>query len=300
MTTAGRVDFPTYMKEIHGDWLSNYSVPASGDQVTNSITTALTAAYGNSPYSSLVALDPSTELGNMDTAIAAFNTLVDALAYDTDWEGAVDTAKTKLDAAVFDDTYITADIAAFGNELDDQIDNIVLPRFQRGLQDVNAVMSSAFVVGEAIIEGMRDRDVAKYGSSLRIKFNFQRNDAIIKGVERLLANKFSRIEMEKTVAHYTMEANRMRISAEKEQKDTDNLIDIEDAKWNLEIWQYGANLLAAIGGGTAIPGSSDSGSPSRWQSALSGALAGASIGNTFGGGWGALVGGALGGLAGLL
>jgi hypothetical protein len=300
MATAGRVDFPTYMKEVHQDWLSNYAVPASGDQVTNSMTNALVAAYGNSPYSALAALDPSTELTAMDTAVAAFNTLVDALVFDTDWEDAIDTAQVKLDAAVFDDTYITADIAAFGDELDDQIDNIVLPRFQRGLQDVNAVMSSAFVVGEGIIEGMRDRDVAKYGTDLRVKFNFQRNDAIIKSVERLLANMFTRIEMEKTVAHYTMEANRMRIAAEKEQKDVDNLIAIEDDKWNLEIWQYGANLLAAIGGGTAIPGTSGSSSPSKFQSALSGVLAGAAIGNSIGGGWGAAVGGALGGLGGLL
>ena len=230
MTVAGKVDFPDHMKTIHQEWLNHTGT----DNLTDSIVDTMNVALGTNPLTSMTGLDPSTELTAMDTAVAAFNTLVDALVFNTDWEGAVDTVKTKADAAVFDDTYIDADIAAFGNELDDQIDNIVLPRFQRGLQDVNAVMSSAFVIGEAIIEGMRDRDVAKYGTDLRVKLNFQRNDFILKRIERVLNDKFTRIEMEKSVAHYTIEANRMRLVAEKEQKDTDNSITIDKAKWDLE------------------------------------------------------------------
>ena len=109
-------------------------------------------------------------------------------------------------------------------------------------------------------------------------------------------DSITQAELEKTVAHYTIEANRLRIVAEKEQKDTDNSIAIEDGKWNLEIWQYGANLLAAIGGGTVVPKGSDG--PSRNQSVLGGALAGAAIGGQVGGGWGALAGGAIGAIAG--
>lgn len=291
---AGIVDFPSYMKDIHNDWLDQ----TGSDTIESSIVDAMNAALGASPFSAMTAYDPTTPMDNMDAAVEAFNTLVDALVYDTDWEDAVDTVVTKADDAVFDDTYVDADIAAFGDALDDQINNIVLPRFQGGLRDVNAVMSSAFVVGESIIEGMRNRDVTKYGTDLRVKLNFQRNDFVLKGVERVLQDMFTRIEMEKGVAHYTIEANRMRSASLKEKKDTENSIDINDGKWDLEIFQYGANLLAAISGAPVYTGGG-SDSPSKTSSAIGGALAGASIGSSIGGGWGALIGGALGGIGGL-
>jgi hypothetical protein len=259
---------------------------------------AMNAALGGSPYGSMTAHDPSTELTAMDTAVSAFNTRVDAIDPDGDWEDAVDAAVAKVDGAVVDDTSLDNNIAAFGNALDDQIENIVLPRFHGGMRDVNAVMSSAFVVGEAIIEGMRDRDVAKYGTDLRVKNYFQRNDFILKGTESILRDSMAQVELEKGVAHYTIEANRLRIVSEKEKKDTENSIDINDGRWDLETFQYGANLLASIGGGTMIPNAQDS--PSKTQSAIGGALSGAAIGGALGGGWGAVIGGVLGGVGGLL
>lgn len=296
MATAGRVDFPTHMKNVHQDWLGTNGSGVLVDTIEDSIVDKMNDALGASPYSGMTAHDPATELTAMDTAVAAFNTQVDALDWDGDWEDAVDAAVAKIDAEVFDDTYLNADITAFGDNLDDQIENIVLPRFHGGMRDVNAVMSSAFVIGEAIIEGMRDRDVAKYGTELRIKNNFQRNDFVFKGTEAMLRDMMTRVEMEKSVAHYTIEANRLRIVAEKEKKDTENSASINNGRWDLETFQYGANLLASIGGGTVIPKGSDS--PSKAQSAIGGALAGAAIGGQIGGGWGAVIGGMLGGLSG--
>jgi hypothetical protein len=286
------------MKTIHQDWLNNTGADTMG--AAQSMVDLMVVAIGGSPFGAMTAYDPATPLAAMDTAVAALNTLVDALDEEVDWEAKIDAAVAKADAAVYDDAYIDADIAAFGNELDDQIDNIVLPRFQGGLRDVNAVMSSAFVVGEALIEGMRDRDVAKYGTGLREKLHMQRNDFVLKGAEAMLRDMFGRIDLEKIVTHYTMESNRMEIVAGKEKKDTENTISINDGRWDLETYQYGANLLAAIGGGTLIPTGSSSGAdnPSTGQSALGGALAGAAIGSSMGGGWSTIVGGALGGLVG--
>jgi hypothetical protein len=282
MATAGRVDFPTHMKNVHQDWLGTDGSGVLVDTVEDSVVDIMNVALGGSPYATMVALDPSAELTAMDTAVAAFNSRVDALDWDGDWEAAVDAAVIKADAAVFDDTYIDNDITAFGNNLDDQIENIVLPRFHGGMRDVNAVMSSAFVIGESIIEGMRDRDVAKYGTDLRVKVNFQRNDFIAKGVESMLRDLVAQIDMEKSVAHYTIEANRLRIVAEKEEKDTNNDTAVANAKWDLEVWQYGANLLAAIGGGTVTP--SGSKGPSKAQSAIGGVLSGAAMGYAASGG----------------
>ncbi len=123
---------------------------------------------------------------------------------------------------------------------------------------------------------------------------------MLKGAEAMLRDLFGHIELEKTLMHYTMEANRLEIVATKEQDDTDNMIAVKDGRWDLETYQYGANLLAAIGGGTLLPSGSSSGgdNPSTGTSALGGALAGAAIGSSVGGGWSTIIGGALGGIAG--
>ena len=296
-SSAGRIDFPDHMKTIHQDWLDQTGT----DSIESSMVDAMNAALGGSPYTSMTAYDPDTPLGAMDTAVAAYNTRVDALDPDGDWETAVSAAAVKADAAVFDDTYVLADIDAFRTKLDEQITNTVLPRFQAGLRDVNAVMSSAFVIGESIIEAMATSDITKYGTDLRIKLNLQRNDFIVKGVESILRGQAAVVESEKNVAHYTIEANRMRIAALKEKKDLENTIAVKDGRWDLETFQYGANLLASIGGGTVVPNAIDG--PSNLQSAIGGALSGAAVGSAIGGGngWitggGALLGGLLGGLS---
>lgn len=296
-SSSGRIDFPDHMKVVHQDWLDQTGT----DTIESSMVDSMNDALGGSPYTSMTAYDPSTPLTAMDTAVGAFNTRVDALDPDGDWETMVDSVVAKADAAVFDDTYVNADIAAFRAELEDQLTNTVLPRFQAGLRDVNAVMSSAFVIGESIIEGMLTNDVTKYGTDLRLKLNIQRNDFIVKGVESVLRNLYAIAELEKNVAHYTIESQRMRVAALKEKKDTENSILVKNGRWDLETYQYGANLLAAIGGGTVVPSSADG--PSSLQSAIGGALSGAAVGAAVGqgNGWitggGALLGGLLGGLS---
>ena len=291
MGNSGRIDFPTHMKTIHQSWLDQ----TGSDSIESSMVDAMNAALGSSPYASMTAYDPATPVGNMATAIGAFNTLIDALDHDDDWAGIVDTVVAKADAAVFDDTLINADIVAFGAQQDDRIENEVLPRFQAGMLNVNAVMSSAFVIGEAIIEGMNDRDVAKYASEARVKNNIQRNDFITKSVDLILRNMFGRIELEGKVAQLTVEKERMTIVAGKEKKDTENNITLGNSKWDLEIFHFGANLLSSIGGGTFIPNIQ---SPSTGASVLGGALSGAAIGSQIGGSTGAAVGAGIGGLIG--
>jgi len=119
----------------------------------------------------------------------------------------------------------------------------VLPRFQAGMRDINAVTSSAFAIGRAIIEDGQTRQVAKYSADLHYKaFS---DDAL-----RLIALK---LESQKSLTHYAGEINRMKIVAKKEQTDVQLEIDESDATWDLELFAHGGNLLAGIGGGVFKP-----------------------------------------------
>ena len=295
---SGQVDYPDYMKTVHNDWLNNTGV----DTITSSITDIMTAALGNSPFTGAAAYDPTTPLADAWTAVCAYNTVVDALDHSSDWQSVIVNAASIIDTNIIDSTYITTDVDAYRDVLDDQLTATVLPDFESGMQDINAVMSSCFVLGKAIIEGMGARDVAKYQSELRFKLHLQRNSMVEKATDTMLQNLLHRVEFEKAVATLSVEAKRIHIVAKKEQNDQDLKIDEADAQWDLEVFQYGANLLAAIGGGTATPSAGQK-QLSTTQSAIGGALAGAAMGasiGSYGGPWGALAGAVVGAGASLL
>ena len=144
---SGQVDYPDYMKTIHNDWLDNTGV----DSITSSVTDIMNAALGNSPFTGVDAYDPSTPLSDAWDAVCAFNTVVDALDHDSDWQSVIVNVADIIDNNIITDTYITTDVAAYADVLDDQIESEILPRFRAGMRDINAVMSSAFVIGQAVI-----------------------------------------------------------------------------------------------------------------------------------------------------
>jgi hypothetical protein len=108
-----------------------------------------------------------------------------------DWAAVYAQAVTTIDAVA--DADIVADVAAFSNQLDDEITTKVLPRFRRGMQDINAVVSSAFVIGEAVIEGFRDRDVAKHSSAIRLNLSSQQSQQNLEASKQMLSLMKQRI-----------------------------------------------------------------------------------------------------------
>lgn len=70
------------------------------------------------------------------------------------------------------------------------------------------------------------------------------------------------------------EVNRIRISAQKENVDETTYLAVQNGLWDLEVYRYGANVMAAISGAPA-----GTAAPSRAQSALAGAAMGAAVGS---------------------
>jgi hypothetical protein len=281
--SSGEVDYPEYMKKFHENMLGDGN---AGSDITNVIDNLL----GNSPYSGEAAFDPTTALDATDTAICAFDTVVDALGHETDWQSAIINAASVIDSNILDTTYFDDDIDGYAQLLDDEIESKIIPKFEAGMRDANAVMTSAFVIGRALIWDGRDRELGKYATEVRSKMHLYRNDMIIKSVERILTSLMYRVDFEKAVATLTSDANRIRIVAEKEEMDQNLAIAEGDARWDVELFTHAGNLLASIGGGTV---SSQKGQKNSLQSALSGGLSGAAMGAQFGAG-GAIAGGIIG------
>jgi hypothetical protein len=284
--------------------------------------------------------DIDAAVGNLESEL--FN--LDLLA---SWQVAINTVRTIIDATIVTDVFINADIQSFSDLLDDNINITVLPQFRASMRTVNAVHSSAFVIGESIIYGMHNRDVAKYASGLRLDMHKQRNQMIMQSVElvlRLMMDKYQlltklidamveagkiraalcttrmdvmriNVLLDSTgleIAQFNLAVRQAQAGIQTNKADlrrlgiiasTDyykNLISVAEgaAKWPFEVYQYGANLMAAVQGGVVH---NPDRQPSTFSSAMGGALGGAAIGgqitNT---GYGAGIGAIIGGLGGLL
>jgi hypothetical protein len=207
----------------------------------------MNSALGNSPWTGVTAYNPDADIAAYEAVIADLGVLLGGLDEAVDWAALYAQAELTLNGVA--EAAIIADAAAFASILDADLNVKILPRFRRGMQDINAVVSSAFVLGEAVIEGFRDRELAKYTSGLRLDSKAR----VLTATEMMVQMAGRRITWNEDYTKTFIEAQRIKLVAKKEETDRNAAIDDADAKWDLGVFQHGANLLAAIGGGTAIP-----------------------------------------------
>lgn len=289
--SSGAVSYPAYMEAAHSTW-----VTAVGALI-------VAGAAGDNPYTGITAYDPTTDLAANATAVGTFNSLVTALDPSSDWSAKWAIAQTKLETDVFDDTSIEAKVAAYSAQVLARLSNSILPVYQRGMQTVRSVMTSAFTIGEALLTADAQRDIDKYEADLRQSFENRKYELISHATDLMLQGMAQVIESAKGVAHYVIEANRIKLVSLQEEIDLNVKYDEQDALWDLELYKFGGNILASISGAaSATKGQEVSKAKSVLGGALSGAAAGAAIGSvvpgigtTIGAGAGALLGG-LGGL----
>src|SRR5574342_966287 len=334
---AGKVDFPSHMKLFHAAWLGDPT--SSGYTNISTIMNAL--IVGNTPYDGESAFDPDTYFSDVNTDRATWGSRVGTASLNnaTVWENAIDTAAGKAHSTsvvpktnIFD-VDMTTDavsdtIAAFEGVGDNaavqalvtEFENRntkrqqrAIARFTAGMADVNAVMSSAFTIGLAILEADAIDQVNEFEAKVSQELF---SDIVKAGVQAQLGAALNRVETRHTLlsqgaqlvnqgkyqavsmfADYVKgftEISRIRTVAKVEQTERDLDIDEKDALWDISVFQHGGNFLSSISGAPLIPKGL-----SRGQSVLGGALGGASVGSAFGP-IGAGIGGLIGGLGGLL
>ena len=323
--------YAPYVENYHNSWL--------GDTQANIIV-----AQWNNPFASAVAYDPDSDLDAMLAALNAYcnvllnfhNSSLDisvvAAAFDaaiadgsfnpqTAWTGHLTAIAAAVDAQLLTTTEIDESVNQYSEQLQADIEEKVLPQFEAGMRDINAVMSSSFIIGSALIFAEKDRNVAKYAADLRLANWGDRNKAIINVSSSLneedikmigirmqhaeIVGKFwiQGVEYKRLITDKIIDVLRMKIVAKKEEADENLRIQEARRKWIPSLSQYMAAMIGAAGGGHAVPEGSSGGAGSSATSVLGGVMAGASIGAMFAGeygNWTTGAGAVAGGLAGAL
>lgn len=277
--TSGAVDYPQYMKDVHTAWL--------GSSPTYSVNALMNTAWAmTTPYANFVTISPDTAFFEASKTIADYSSPFlrnkELAAYDL--------------AALFstymadDSTRITNAINAESVQLDYDINTNILPKFKAGLTNINAVMSSTFVLGEALIWDSKAKEVAKHDAKIRLQ-------RLSEGTNESMARIGALVEWKRVVAALSTEQTRMYITARTEIDAMKVSMASNDALWDLELYQYGTQVMASIAGAATAKGiQKDKGSQ-----ALSGALSGAATGAMVTGTpMGAAAGAVIGGVAGML
>lgn len=321
---------PSYIRVRHKEWLDD----CYADMNTAAI---------NNPYTGVKAYDPIVLTDGMLAALNAFcgsiagfhdssldidkvSDVYDAMyAYitgltnpSTDWAADILVVTSSLDTVYEDATELAASANEYSAQLQADIEATVIPKFEAGMRDANAVMSSSFVIGEALIYAEKSRNVAKYTADLKLASHTARNKAISDtGIsmfgERIktaalyipLVDAYSRfylqgIEYKKQLTSMVLDTMRIVIIAKKEQNDEDTKLNRARNLWDIEMYQYAGSLLGAYQGTYSVSDNNigKSGGASALSGAMSGAAGGAMLGSVIPGigtAVGAIVGGIVGG-----
>jgi len=253
----------------------------------NAVKSYRQATTGDSPYDGYTDIEIDDGFFGTGYAISSFPSLYDM--YGKFMAGLdVDALYGQVFEDAINKTEINDLVAAESALLDDDIDSNVLPRFQTGMRDINAVMSSSFVTGKALIEDARVKSVAKFSAGVkyqmipvatdRWKTQLEWNSGTVQMFTEIMKLYFS-AKMDVDEANYSMSA--------------------KDKLWPFTVLDYERAALGALQG--ARKSTTDVGGASSGAKAISGALSGAALGFKASGGnpLGAAIGGVLGLASGL-
>lgn len=175
---------------------------------------------------------------------------------------------------------IADSITAHSALLRDEIDSKVLPSFLAGMRDINAIQSTTFVIGKAVIYDTHTKAVSEFGGALRIaaldlsyKIWFKHLDwstSVVTVYDGLFKSYFE-IKLENDIKQLEYK--------------------VKDVLWDLGLFDYARSFIGALNGASAMTGKNE---PSQATKALGGALSGAAAGTAISPGWGTAIGAAVG------
>ena len=257
-----------------------------GGNFNSNVAIAINNVLGKSPYSGFehfdiddaffgrVPGDPSRtyEVRNFPSLYDMFGKFMAGLDVHVLWSD------------VYEDTVhgpeIATAVSSQSELLDNEVRTKVLPSFLAGMRDINAIQSTTFVIGKAIIADSQVRQMNEFQSRLRLSAVelsgqlWRTHLDWSKGVVALYA--------EMTKLYYAT-----RLSVDKDHLEYDAL----HLQWDLNLFDDARAMVGALNGASAT---TNKGKPSQAVSAIGGALSGAAAGAAVGGPYGAAAGAVLG------
>jgi hypothetical protein len=253
------VRYAQYIEDKHSDFLTR----------AQTFSKALTGA---SPFATHVDLDIEDAFfgsGLLLTSYASLYEKYDALITDQD----PTVLYNQVFASVVNGNTVNDMITAENSRVEDSIEQESLPRFTTGMRDINAVMSSSFVIGKALIEDAKIKAMSRYSAD-------------IKGKMLPMVNEVwrTRLDWNKGAVETYAQFLKFYLSSKMDTETHNADFQMKNVVWPFTILHYEAACLGALQNAVdtkqTAPGS---GASKAIGGALMGAAGGASMGAALGG-----------------
>lgn len=283
--SSGKVDFPTYQKDIHKQLffgVNNVITAESG------IMEALNHVLGNSPFADYTPIEtepmffgPGYDGSHFPALWDMFGKFMAGLDIEVLW--------SQVYNETIDGPELSSIVAA--HAADSSYDLLVeaYPRFHAGMRDINAVQSSAFAIGRSIIENSRHRDITKFAANIRTN-----------AFQMAQARWGTHLDWNKTVIAAYQDMFRLFFQAKMDTESVNRDFKGKDIMWDLRAFEYPRSMIGALQGGALAGGGQET---SQVVKSISGTAGGAATGavigsyvatSSSGGPWGAVIGGVVG------
>lgn len=292
---SGKVDYPDHMKTFHAAYIGSGS--------TYSLTTAWNAAVAAAPYAAEVSnptYAPATDFAEAEDEIvlskAPLTWLVDPSG--SGWTTILTAIKSRWE--FIGPTQAAGLTTSLVAEMEDQLDNVILPKFRRGMQDIGAVNSSAFVIGESLLRSQALKQVTDKAGEVQTKLLMQYNEMVFKDHQMCVDWHVKRVQLYSDYAKLFAEFKRVLVVGQMEWAKHVLETNVHSALWKLELTKYVNDAFGAIHGAPSTVNTTSQ--KSQLGSAIGGGISGAATGAAIGSvvpGIGTAVGAVAGGLLGI-
>lgn len=292
---SGKVDYPDHMKTFHSAYIGTGS--------TYSLTTAWNAAVAAAPYAAEASnptYAPSVDFAEAEDEIVLSKVPLTGLVdpSGSGWTAIMQALKTRWEyigpaqAEALTDSMVA--------EMEDHLDNTILPKFRRGMQDIGAVNSSAFAVGEALLRSQALKQVTDKAGEVQTKLLMQQNEFVFNDHKMCVDWHVKRVQLYSDYAKLFAEFKRVLVVGQMEWAKHVLEVNVHSALWKLELTKYVNDAFGAIHGAPSTVNTASQKSPlgSAIGGGISGAAAGAAIGSVVPG-IGTMVGAVAGGMLGI-
>jgi hypothetical protein len=228
------VRYAPYLESAHTVLLNH----GSGDYPRYSVVGAMNQLFNNSPYSSYTSLniDPAF-LGS--AKISAYDCLFDLFYKQMSGIDGYTLWTTIYNNTAYGPNIQQA-VAAHAIMLDDDLNINIMPAFLAGMRDINAVMSSAFIDGRAIIYDSRIKSLNKFASDLQIRAMELSTQIWTKILDwhKVIVDTYQNILQVYYATHIEQDKANIGYSA-------------QNSLWNINLFAYAKDILSALNGAAA-------------------------------------------------
>lgn len=242
--------YPDYMQDVHLGILAGIpglsATTNDFSQYGNMLEVFAETLAAGSPYASVTAYDPSSDLDTMQEKLDDWFAELDSM----DPESVIETFNTSATTAA-GTTVATAEIDAVVDAFEARSQGAFMrnvSRFATGMFDIGAVMTTQYGMGLAQMELDRQDQLNDMDARLRLMAERERYQAAMQYTGEMARLLTFQLQERRGSVGAQSDVSRYSITALQDQIGLDLGYEASDATWNLELFQFPMQATNALSG----------------------------------------------------